>query len=407
MLFRLILFALLAFTLVAAPPAPDPAKAGMDPLVLARIKPLMQSYVDRGLVSGTVTLVMRHGALSHLEAAGWQDLEAKKPMKADTLFQIMSMTKPVTGVAILMLADEGKLRLHDPVEKHLPEFRGQWMIETGDDKSRILKKPSRPITIRDLMTHTSGLIGNPPPGAAELLMKMDRSLAEATLLYSQTPLEFEPGSRWMYSNPGIATLGRIVEVVSGMPFEQFVESRICTPLGMTDTHIYLPREKRTRLAPVYTMKDGKIAKAGDGILAGDPMNYREGAKYSGPEYALHSTAWDLALFYQAMLQKGSSNGKRILSPMAVQVMSQVQTGDIKAGWDKGTGFGLTWEVVKDPSGSLTGLSKGAYGHGGAFGTFGWVDPERDLVGVFLIQFSGDRKDIRDAFIQIANASITE
>jgi CubicO group peptidase (beta-lactamase class C family) len=211
----------------------------------------------------------------------------------------------------------------------------------------------------------------------------------------------------MYSNPGIATLGRLVEVASGMAYEKFLEERIFKPLGMVDSHIFLPREKRPRLAPVYTVKEGKLVKAGGGLLAGDPMNYREGAKYSGPEYALHSTAQDLAKFYQMMLNGGSLGQTRILSPVSVKIMSQVHTGDIQAGWLKGAGFGLTWEVIKDPLGTLSGLGLGCYNHGGAFGTFGWVDPKREMVGVFMVQHSGATFDARDAFIGMANTSIIQ
>lgn len=385
----------------------DFAKAGMDKARLERIKPLMQKFADNQYIAGTVTLVMRRGELVHLEAAGWQDIEAKKPMRADTIFQIMSMTKPVTGAAIMMMVEEGRLRLSDPVEKHLPEFRGQRMIESKEGDRVTLTEPSRPITIRDLMTHTSGMPGGPGPGIAELLQRMDRSLAEAVSIYAQAPLEFEPGTKWLYSNTGIATLGRLVEVASGMPFEKFLEDRIFKPLGMVDSHIFLPREKRARLAPVYTVKEGKLVKAGDGLLAGDPMNYREGAKYSGPEYALHSTAQDLARFYQMMLNGGKLGQTRILSPVSVEIMTRVHTGQIRAGWLKGTGFGLTWEVVSEPLGTLTGMTEGSYSHGGAFGTFGWIDPKRELVGVFMVQHSGSTFDARDAFIGMANASIVE
>ena len=401
------LIASLLFTVTLYAQTSAPPQAGMDPAALARIKSRMQEFVNDGYIGGVVTLLQRHGKQVHLEAVGFQDVEAKKPMRPDTLFQIMSMTKPITGVAVMMLADEGKLRVNDPVERHLPEFRGQMMIESKTETTRVLRKPSRPVTIRDLMTHTSGLIANPPPGIAELLQKMDRPLSEAVAIYAQQPLEFEPGTKWMYSNPGIATLGRIVEVASGMPYEQFLEQRIFRPLGMNDTHVYLPREKRARLAPVYMVKEGKLQKAGVGLLGGDPENYREGAKYSGPEYAVHSTAPDLARFHQMMLNRGSLDGKRILSPAAVEIMSQVHTGDVKAGWLTGTGFGLTWEVVKDPIGTLTGMSIGNFNHGGAFGTFGFIDPKHDMIGVFMIAHSGSRFEARDAFLMMAAAAILE
>jgi len=404
---RLLASLLLASSSFAfAPPAPDPARAGMDAAQLARIGPVLREFVERGQMSGAVTLVMRRGALAHLEAAGWQDVEAKKPMQKDAIFQIMSMTKPFTGAAIMMLAEEGKLRLHDPVEDHLPEFRGQMVVVSEENGVRTLRKPSRPITIRDLMTHTSGL-GPAAPGIGDIMVRMDRTLAEACLIYSQQPLLFEPGTRWMYSNTGIAVLGRIIEVRSGMSFEKFLETRIFQPLGMTDTHVFLPAEKRPRLAPVYTVKDGRLVKAGPDILGGDPLKFREGAKYSGPEHSLYSTAWDLAQFYQMMLNGGQWNGKRLLSPASVAMMTQVHTGNLTAGHNPGTGFGLTWEVTKDPAGTLTGQSIGTFGHGGAFGTYGWVDPQKQLVGVYLMQLAGRPQPMRDAFITMANAAVRE
>jgi len=404
---RLLASLLLASSSFAfAPPAPDPARAGMDAAQLARIGPVLREFVERGQMSGAVTLVMRRGALAHLEAAGWQDVEAKKPMQKDAIFQIMSMTKPFTGAAIMMLAEEGKLRLHDPVEDHLPEFRGQMVVVSEENGVRTLRKPSRPITIRDLMTHTSGL-GPAAPGIGDIMVRMDRTLAEACLIYSQQPLLFEPGTRWMHSNTGIAVLGRIIEVRSGMSFEKFLETRIFQPLGMTDTHVFLPAEKRARLAPVYTVKDGRLVKAGPDILGGDPLKFREGAKYSGPEHSLYSTAWDLAQFYQMMLNGGQWNGKRLLSSASVAMMTQVHTGNLTAGHNPGTGFGLTWEVTKDPAGTLTGQSIGTFGHGGAFGTYGWVDPQKQLVGVYLMQLAGRPQPMRDAFVTMANAAVRE
>ncbi|GIU73965.1 MAG: serine hydrolase [Bryobacteraceae bacterium] len=391
---------------LAAPPAPDPARAGMDAAQLKRIGPVLQGFVERGQISGAVTLLMRRGALAHFEANGWQDVEAKTPMQKDTIFQIMSMTKPFTGVAIMMLAEEGRLRLNDRVEDHLPEFRGQMVIVGEENGVRTLRRPSRPITIRDLMTHTSGL-GPAAPGIGDIMVRMDRTLAEACLIYSQQPLLFEPGTRWMYSNTGIAVLGRIIEVRSGMSFEQFLETRIFQPLGMTDTHVFLPVSKRARLAPVFASRDGKLVRAGADILGGDPLKFREGAKYSGPEHSLYSTAWDLAQFYQMMLNHGEWNGRRLLAPSSVAAMTEVHTGNLTAGHNPGTGFGLTWEVTKDPTGTLTGQSIGTFGHGGAFGTYGWVDPQKQLVGVFLVQTTSPPQPMRDAFITMANAAVRE
>lgn len=396
-------FVLVAGLALAAPPAADAVKAGLEAAELQRIVPRMKAAEEAQAVAGTVTLVMRQGVLAHLEATGYADLEAKKPMRTDTIFQIMSMTKQFTGAAVMMLVEEGKIRLNDPVERHLPEFRGQWMVVQEKDGTRTLRHPKRPITIRDLMTHTSGM-GPAAPGVGDILEKMNRTLAEACLVYSQQPLEFEPGSRWMYSNTGLATLGRIVEVAGGMPYEKFLETRIFQPLGMVDTHVFLPADKHGRLAALYVHEKGRLVKAGDNVLGGDALKFRTGAKYSGPEYSIYSTAWDLAQWYQMMLNKGTMNGHRLLAPSSVEVMTRVHTGDLPAGHDPGVGFGLTWAVVKEPIGTLTGHSIGTFDHGGAFGTYGWVDPVKKMVGVFLVQEDDDARPVRDSFLNIANAA---
>ena len=398
----------LPFFLIAAPPATDPQKAGMDPKRLAQIPERMKEFGAKGQLAGTVTLLQRHGVLAHFEATGWADIEAKEPMQRDSIFQIMSMTKPITGIAIMMLAEEGKLRLTDPVERHLPEFRGQMMIVSRDGGKIVLQKPPRPINIRDLMTHTSGMIGEPPVSTGPLMIDMSMPLDRAVSIYAQQPLDFEPGTKWQYSNTGLATLGRIVEVLSGMKYEEFLAKRIFEPLGMVDSHVYLPEAKRARVAALYTVINGRIVKAGADVLAGDAMRFRKGAVYSGPEFAVYSTAADLAKLYQMMLNKGTYGDKRLLSAASVETMSVVQSGDVKAGWDLGDAFGLTWEVTRDPLGTLTGLSKGAFHHGGAFSTFGYIDPHKDLIGVYMTQWDGpDGKIPRETFVQMGAASIID
>ena len=379
--------------------------APLDPVALQRIPKRMQELVGQGVLSGTVTLVQRHGTVASLEAIGWADIEAKKPMRPDTIFQVMSMTKPFVGTAIMMLADEGRLSVSDTVEKHLPEFRGQMVVvKKNDDGTVLMKKAARPITIFDLMTHASGMSYLPPAGIGELNTTMDRTLADAVLLYSQTPLEFEPGSKWQYSNLGIAILGRIIEVRSGMAFEKFLESRIFQPLGMKDSHIFLPAEKHARLAAIYKKgPDGKLVKAGNETLGGNALSFRKGAKYSAPEWGLYTTAQDLAAFYQMLL----SGGKKLISKSAIDTMTRKQTGDLRAGHMPNTAFGLTWEVIEDPRGELAYLSAGTFGHGGAFGTHGWVDRKKDMVGVFLILMTGLDAGAKFGFMQMANAAVID
>jgi CubicO group peptidase (beta-lactamase class C family) len=388
----------------------DPSKAGMNAEKLAQIPMRMKEFVDRGTIAGGVTLVARHGVIAELDAVGSLDLESLKPMRTDSIFQIMSMTKPVTGVALMLLVEEGKVRITDPVEKILPEFRGLSVNEPGGASGEHKRvPPTRPITLRDLLTHTSGMSSGPPAAAADLLQKMNLSLAEAVAIYARQPLGFQPGTRWQYSNPGIATIGRVIEVISGMPYEKFLESRIFRPLGMKDSFIFPPPEKTDRIAMVYNLENGKLKKAGVDLLGGDPALHRKGARYSGPEYAMHSTARDLFVFYQMMLNGGVYNGQRILSRASVDVMTALHTGDIDpSAHDAGVGYGLAWTVVKDARGTLGLQSLGTFGHGGAFGTQGWVDPKKDLVGVFLIgRDTGGGTEEKDAFKAMAAAAIIE
>ncbi|MGH9659463.1 MAG: serine hydrolase domain-containing protein, partial [Bryobacteraceae bacterium] len=261
---------------------------------------------------------------------------------------------------------------------------------------------------RDLMTHTSGM-GQLSEGARELYQKMHLTLAEAVSLASQQPLEFEPGTKWQYSNPGIATLGRIIEVAADQPFEKFIEERIFKPLGMKDSFFFPPADKIDRIAMVYTRQDGKLKRAGADILGGDPALYRKGARFSAPEFGMYSTAADLNALYTMMRNGGTSGTARLLSPAAVEVMTQVHTGAIEpAGHSPGMAYGLAWTVVRDPMGVLQYQSKGTYGHGGAFGTQGWVDPVKDVVGVFLIQRSGGGDSSEsNAFKTMIGASLLE
>src|SRR5579862_144305 len=403
---QLFLILTVAIGLYAASPAVNASKAGMDPARLGHIPVRMQSFVDKGTIAGAVTLVARHGAVASFEAVGFQDLESKKPMRADTIFQIMSMTKPVTAVGIMMLEEEGKLAVGDPVEKYLSEFRGLWVVDSSDgEKSRKLVKPSRPITIRDLLTHTSGMYANNPPAMADLKTWMGMPLSQIVAIGSQQPLDFQPGTKWQYSNIGIATLGRIIEVIADQPYEKFMESRIFQPLGMKDSYFFPPAEKFERIASCYVLEHDKLKKMGDDTLGGGALLYRKGARNPLPEGGIYSTATDMTAFYQMMLNGGTYNGARLLSRSTVQVMTAIHTGDLDAGHSAGMGYGLAWAISRLPVAEVTLplVSIGSYGHGGAFGTQGWVDPAKDLVGVFMVQRPAANTE-RNAFMAIANSS---
>ena len=211
----------------------------------------MQQFVDEKIIAGAVTLVGTHDQIVSLESVGSQVLKSNTPMRPDTLFRIASMTKPITAIGIMILVDEGKLSVDDPVEKHLPEFRGQMLVANRSRDTVTLKKPSRVISVRDLLTHTSGLPGMPPAGIANLYGKRNHTLAEAVMAFSQRPLDFEPGSKWSYCNTGIDTLGRIIEVLSGQSYESFLQQRIFDPLGMSDTTFYPSTEQLKRTAMTY------------------------------------------------------------------------------------------------------------------------------------------------------------
>ena len=403
LLMRFTAFTLLTTILFAASPViTDPAKTGLDPVQLKKIPLRMKAFIDQGKAAGIVTLVARHGQIAALDAAGYTDIDTKQPIRTDAIFQIHSMTKPVVGIAAMMLVEEGKLAISDAVEKHLPEFRGMSVLEKQDGS---LHKPSRPINIRDLMTHTSGLPLNPPPGIKELHGALHKTLAETVAIESQQPIDFDPGSKWHYSNGGIAAVGLIIERLSGMPFEKYLEARIFQPLGMKDSYIYPPEEKYSRIPTAYKLEGGKPMKYFSDPLGEGAMKYRKGAKYPLPEGGVYATASDMAAFYQMMLNGGTLNGKRLLSRASVAVMTAVHTAELQTN-GPGMAYGLGWAVVRDNAGTLPLAPVGTYGHGGRYGTYGFVDPKNDMVGVFMIQREGGSEE-RLAFMQLAESAVID
>lgn len=362
----------------------------------AAVPEAMQRFVENHSIAGAVTIVAQPDRVLAQSAVGFADLANHAPMRSDALFWIASMTKPMTAVAVLMLQDEGKLSVEDPVEKYLPEFKGQWLIAEANNDRRVLVRPPRPITLRDLLTHTSGLSDVPAP-------RPHSTLAELVMGYAQQPLRFPPGSRWEYSNAGINTLGRIVEVVSGQPYAEFLRHRLFQPLGMKDTTFWPTPAQAKRLAKSYKNKTGGgLEETGIYFIQG-PLSDRERTPF--PAGGLFSTAADVARFYQMMLSDGIWRGKRLLSPASVALMTCTQSGDIKTGFVDGMSWGLGFQVVKEPQGVTEMLSPGTYGHGGAYGTQSWADPKRDLVLVMMIQRAGlpngDASDMRRGFQQAA------
>ena len=367
--------------------------ADFDPAKLDKLRPKLQEYVDKNIVAGAVAAVGTHRGLVAIEAVGLQNREQNLPMRPNATFRIASMTKPITALAIMILVDEGKLSVEDPVEKHLPEFKGQMIVASRDKDSVTLKKPSRSITVRDLLTHTSGLPGGFPEGISDLYFRRQLTLGEAVATSSQRPLDFEPGTKWSYCNAGIDTLGRIVEVISGESFERFLEQRVFSPLGMRDTTFYPTDDQVARLAGLYDLKDGQLRPVGYQLLG--PTRT---ARHPIPAGGLYSTAEDIAKLYQVMLLRGAIGELRIVSEKSVAEMTRNQTGDLTAGFTSNVGMGFGWQVTRQPEGAHAMLSSGTYGHGGAFGTQGWIDPTRDLFIILLIQrvglANGDASDIR-------------
>jgi CubicO group peptidase (beta-lactamase class C family) len=369
-------------------PRVAPAEAGMDAKPLDAIAPQMQEFVDAGQISGAVTLVARQGKIVHVTAVGKADIEEDRPMREDTLFAVASMTKPVAGTAVMILQSEGKLSLDDPVSKYIPEFKNVTLEG---------KPLEQEITLRHVMTHTAGLSGS---------QENEGSLEKTVAALARRPLAFAPGARWSYS-PGLSVAGRVVEVVSGQSFDDFLRERIFTPLAMNDTTFNPTPEQQKRLARLY--KPGK--EKGELQATSHWISAVSADRTPNPSAGLFSTAADMAQFYRMVLNGGELDGRRILSAEAVKEMTTLQTGDLTTGFTPGNGWGLGWCVVREPQGVSRMLSPGTFGHGGAFGTQGWVDPQREMIFVLMIQRTefgnSDASEIREKLQDLAVKAVRE
>ncbi len=367
----------------------------------------MQEFIDRHTVAGAVTLVATSDKVLEFDALGMADIEANTRMSKDTIFQIMSMTKPVTAIGIMMLAEEGRLTVRDPVDQYLPEFRNvRVAANTGPDNAR-LSLPEHAFTIRDLLTHTAGITDAPPADVPAYTQAMNLPLEEVVKHLARQPLLFQPGTQWSYSSPGVEILGRIIEAVSGKRYEDFIAERILRPLGMKDSFFFPPPDKVGRIAMVYAGGSGKLVRSPGTILGGDPAKHRAGAVFSAPGWGLYSTAEDLLHLYRMMLAGGVYEGKRYLSPFSVHLMTEPHTTGIHpVGWMRGADYGLAFEVVTDPLGELAGHTIGTYGHGGAFGTQGWIDPKNNLISILLVQRSdGGMDTLNRVFPNLAESAL--
>jgi CubicO group peptidase (beta-lactamase class C family) len=393
--------------LAASVQTTKPEQIGFSSERLARIHDMVQRHIDAHDISGAVTLVARNGKVAYFEAHGLADLEAKKPMSKESLFWIMSMTKPVVGTAVLMMMEEGKLRLTDPISKFIPEFKGM-KVAVMQDRPAGAPAPApgtpplfytvpatREIRVQDLLTHISGLNSGGPASTAEVAkvaLKGGESLADYIPRLGATPLDFQPGTRWQYSaTAAFDTLERVVEVVSGQPFDRFARERIFDPLGMKDTGYRPSPEQLQRIATQYRAANGALTRVDNKPIFLNSKTYLSGGG------GLESSAEDYFQFGQMLANRGELNGKRLLGPKTVELMSSVFVPDTLPGRAKGRGFGLSVQVITDQIAADTPISNGSFGWDGAYGTHFWVDPKEKIVGLFMIQASGPNRSMNPDF----------
>ncbi len=377
-------------------PETKPEAVGMSSERLGRIGAVVQKAIDDKRIAGAVTLVVRHGEVAWFDARGMADREAGKPMTKDAIFRICSMTKPITSTAVMMLYEEGKFLLEDPISKYLPEFKNPRVLVKPATGQPYTIPATQEITIRDLLRHTSGLtyqwntdVGQAYADAnvASGLLAYDGTIADSVKRLAPLPLLFNPGERWEYSL-SVDVLGRLVEVVSGMPLDQFFKTRILDPLGMKDTAFFLNDDKVPRLAAAYTYYDDKgLQRFPDKPIVEGPFVYSADYPYRGPKKlfsggaGLTSTAGDYARFCQMMLGGGKLGDVRILSRKSVELMTHDQAG--KAWPDQGFGLGFGVNGVKSPMAEVG--SPGSYNWGGFFFTQFVVDPKEDMVVITMAQ----------------------
>jgi CubicO group peptidase (beta-lactamase class C family) len=398
-----------------------PESAGMSSERLKRIDGVLRSYVDRGWMNGAVALIVRNGKVVYYKSFGYDDLDTRKPLSKEGIFRIASQTKAITSVAVMMLYEEGKFLLDDPISKYIPEFKKPNVLDKFNEKdsSYTTVPAKREITIRDLLTHTSGIgyaqIGSKEANAIYFKNGItsgigldDRLLGDAMRKLGGLPLMHQPGEKWTYGL-NVDLLGYLVEVVSGMPLNEFFKKRIFDPLGMHDTFFYLPTEKQSRLVSIYQFDStGKLMRSPDKFFYnGDvDVNYpkAKGTYFSGGG-GLSSPIMDYAVFLQMLLNEGVYNGKRILSRNSVRMMTMNQIGDLGLGPYK---FGLGFEITTERASALLPLQMGSFGWGGAFSTSYWADPKEKIVGLIYKQIWDDQHgDLADKFKVLVYQAIND
>jgi CubicO group peptidase (beta-lactamase class C family) len=391
------IFALVVSTAMLAQelPAARPESVGLSSERLQRMNTAVERNIRNGRIAGGVTLVVRRGRVAWFKAQGMADREAKRPMSPDTIFRICSMSKPITSVAVMMLYEDGAFLLDDPISKYLPEFKNpKTLVKTAT--GRETTGASREITIRDLLRHTSGLTYNwnedlgstyTKSKVAHGMLQYDGTLEESVKALAALPLLFNPGEKFEYSL-STDVLGRLVEVVSGMPLDKFFQTRIFDPLGMKSTYFYIPENSQERLATAYTYYDGRgLSRFPDTPIEEGPMIYSADYPVRGPRKlfsggaGLNSTAEDYSRFCQMLLNGGKLGTKRLLSRKSVELMTHDQLGKISSDSAFGLGFGING--VKIPLSELG--SPGEYNWGGFFYTSFSIDPKEKMIVIFMAQ----------------------
>ena len=403
----LCLSAIAAVSLVAASlPTSKPEDVGLSSERLQRIRAMVQRHMDLNDISGAVILVARKGQIAYVEAQGTMDIETKQPMTRASLFRMASMTKPVIGTAVMMMLEEGKIQLSDPVSKFIPAFKNMKVAvpdtaggrggnaaaeqggapagggRGGNPPPKFYTVPaSREITVKDLLTHTSGLSSGPmgQSEVAKIRRKPTETLADYIPRLATTPLEFQPGTRWQYSpSDGFDVLARIVEIASGMPLNIFLKQRIFDPCDMHETSHYPTDEQMPRLVTAYTKTANGLVKTQNSLSMSSKVYFAGGG-------GLISTVDDYAHFAQMLANGGEYNGHRLLSPLTVKLMSSVHIPYTLPGRTPGEGFGLSVRVMQDAVFGNHRISDGSFGWSGAYGTHFWVDPKEEIVAVMMIQ----------------------
>ena len=363
----------------------------------------VQSLVDSGKYAGALALVASRDRVLEVAVAGYAEIGAHQPIRPDSMFWIASMSKAMTAATVMMLADEGRLSVDDPVEKYLPEFKDVWVRESAENGHEVLRRPAHPITVRNLLTHTSGLVPRSPLETPWIDLL---PLAENVKVYPLVPLAFEPGTRYQYSNAGINTAGRIVEVISGMPFETFLQTRLLEPLGMKDTTFWPTAEQVARLAKSYR----KRANGAWEEVPIDQVSYPLTDRRRGPCPAggLFSTAEDVSRFCRMLLAGGRWEGKRLLTEKAVQEMSSVQTGELSLDPPDDAGYGYGLVVPRRLPNRPAPENLGTFGHSGAYATAMSVDPVHGFVTVLMVQrASPSRPENTEARAELQQSAIAD